>query len=138
MKRWLWLLLPAALLAPLVWAAFAPIELATRDELFEIPAGTFKRRMSGDKVDILPDRIALTLGLNDVLVLKNADKAPHIFGPALIMPGQTFRLPFTTPSINSFTCSAHSDGQLNIIVEAGPMPGWQRLRWRLRNMMDRA
>jgi hypothetical protein len=54
------------------------------------------------------------------------------------MPGQSFRLPFTTPSINSFTCTAHADGQLNIIVEAGPAPGWPRLRWRLRSLEDRA
>ena len=50
MKRWLWLLpvtVPATLLA---WAAFAPIELASRDELFEIPPGTYARHMAGSHV----------------------------------------------------------------------------------------
>ena len=92
MKRLLWLL-PVVVLAPLAWAAFAPIELPTRDELFEIPKGTYARRMAGDKVEILPDTIHLTLGLNDQLLLRNRDEVPQQFGPVLIMPGQSFRLP---------------------------------------------
>ena len=38
----------------LVATAFAPVVVATREELFEVPEGTWKRRMAGDKVDILP------------------------------------------------------------------------------------
>jgi hypothetical protein len=52
--------------------------------------------MAGDKVEILPPTITLTLGLNDVLLLRNADDVPQTFGPALIMPGQSFRLPFAS------------------------------------------
>ncbi len=130
MRRWPWLLLPVALLAPLGWAAFAPIELATRDELFEIPTGTFKRRMSGDKVEILPDRIDLTLGLNDQLLLRNRDEVPQQFGPVLIMPGQSFRLPFEVASTYSFDCSAHASGTMSVVVAPHPEPGWQRLQWR--------
>ena len=58
------------------WAALAPIEPASREELFEIPHGTWARRMAGEKVDILPDTIRLTLGANDVLLLRNADEVP--------------------------------------------------------------
>jgi hypothetical protein len=43
----------------------APIELASRKELFEIPHGTWTRRMAGEKLEILPDTIRLTLGIND-------------------------------------------------------------------------
>ena len=68
----------------------------SHEELFEIPPGTSARRIAGEDLEILPQTIRLTLGLNDVLVLKNSDTAPHIFGPTLIMPGQSFRLPFTT------------------------------------------
>ena len=39
------------------WAGFAPIHVASRDELFEIPKGTYARRMAGDKVEILPSQI---------------------------------------------------------------------------------
>ena len=133
MKRWLWLLpvtVPATLLA---WAAFAPIELASRDELFEIPPGTYARRMAGSQVEILPDRIDLTLGLNDVLLLRNRDEVPQQFGPVLTMPGQSFRLPFEVASTYSFACSAHASGQMSIVVAPTPEPGWQRLQWRWRH-----
>jgi len=122
--------LAAALTGALAWAAFAPLQLASRDELFEIPPGTWARRMAGDKVEILPDRIALTLGLNDQLLLRNHDEVPQQFGPVLIMPGQSFRLPFEVASTYSFACSAHASGQMSVIVAPTPAPGWQRLHWR--------
>ena len=68
--------------------------MPSRDELFEIPKGTYARRMAGDKVEILPSQIRLTLGLNDVLLLRNLDDVPQVFGPTIMMPGQSFRLPF--------------------------------------------
>jgi hypothetical protein len=128
-KRLFWLL-PVVLLVPLAWAAFAPLELPTRDELFEIPKGTYARRMAGDRVEILPDTIHLTLGLNDQLLLRNHDDVPQQFGPVLIMPGQSFRLPFEVASTYSFACSAHASGQMAVIVAPTPEPGWPRLKWR--------
>ena len=124
------------LLAVLGWAALAPIHVASHDQLFEIPPGTSARHIAGEKIDILPQTIQLTLTLNDVLVFRNADSAPHIFGPTLIMPGQTFRLPFAQASTYSFQCTAHANGQLNVIVDPAPAPGWGRLYWRLRALFD--
>jgi hypothetical protein len=118
-------------LAATLWAALSPITLPTRDELFEIPAGTYARRMAGDKVDILPDTIRLALGANDVLLLRNLDAVPQVFGPVLIMPGQSFRLPFETASTYSFACTAHASGQMSVVVDPAPTPGWPALRWRL-------
>jgi hypothetical protein len=132
-KRLLWLL-PVLLLAPVVWAAFAPIGLPTRDELFEIPQGTYARRMAGDRVEILPDRIDLTLGLNDVLLLRNRDEVPQQFGPVLIMPGQSFRLPFEVASTYSFACTAHASGQMSVVVAPWPTPGWPALQWRWQQL----
>lgn len=129
MKRLLWLL-PVLPLTPLAWAAFAPLPQTSRDELFEIPRGTYARRMAGNKVEILPDRIDLTLGLNDQLLLRNQDEVPQQFGPVLIMPGQSFRLPFEVASTYSFACSAHASGQMSIVVAPTPEAGWQRLKWR--------
>lgn len=117
-------------LAGLGWAALAPIEVESREQSFEIPNGTSARRMAGEHAEILPQTIRLTLGLKDVLVLRNADNVPHLFGPALIMPGQSFSLPFVRASTYSFQCSAHADGQLSVIVEPAPNPGWARLHWR--------
>ena len=91
-----------AIVAGLAWAALAPIRVATRDEPFEIPQGTWARRMAGNKVEILPSRIDLTLGLNDQLLLRNLDDVPQQFGPVLVMPGQSFRLPFEKASTYSF------------------------------------
>lgn len=121
-------------LAGLTWSALAPIAPASRDELFEIPKGTWARRMAGDKVDVLPDTIRLTLGANDVLLLRNLDDVPQVFGPALMMPGQSFRLPFEVASTYGFSCTAHASGQMQVIVEPEPSPGWETLRWRLRRL----
>ena len=131
-------MLSLLLLGGLGWAALAPIRAASHEALFEIPRGTSARRMAGEKIDILPQTIRLTLGLNDILVLRNADSVPHIFGPTLIMPGQSFSLPFRTASTYSFQCTAHASGQLSVIVDPAPAPGWQRLRWRLERLTNAA
>ena len=119
-----------ALLGLLAWAALAPITVDSRDEIFEIPAGTYARRMAGEKLAILPDTVRLTLGINDVLLLKNRDDVPQVFGPVLIMPGQSFRLPFEVASTYNFACAAHASGQMSVVVTPGPARGWQTLRWR--------
>ena len=127
--------LAAAALAACAWLAFAPIEPASRDEIFTIPKGTWARRMAGDPVEILPSEIRLTLGVRDVLVLENHDDVPQIFGPTLMMPGQSFRLPFAVASSNYFTCTAHASGQLLVVVEPFPETPWARLSWRIRESM---
>jgi len=132
MKRWPWLAVPlcAGLLGPLAWAAFAPVPAGPREELFEIPHGTWARRMSGDPVEILPAEIHLTLGVRDVLLLRNLDEVPQVFGPTLMMPGQSFRLPFEVASSYQFACTAHASGQMTVVVEPQPLSPWARLRWR--------
>lgn len=116
-------------------AAFAPLPpVSSRDELFEIPKGTWSRRMSGDKVSILPERIRLTLGVRDVLLLRNLDDVPQIFGPTLMMPGQSFRLPFAKASSYQFDCTAHPSGQMTVIVDPFPDTPWARLLWRAREL----
>lgn len=133
-----WVFIPLAAAAACVcWAAFSPVSTTkTRDELFAIPEGTWARRMSGDQVDILPSRIRLTLGIKDVLLLRNLDSVPQTFGPTLLMPGQSFRLPFEVASEYQFACSAHSSGQMTIIVDPFPASPWARLGWRGRQLID--
>jgi hypothetical protein len=136
--RWGGLFLLSAVMALLAWAALAPLTVDSRDALFEIPPGTFARRMAGDKVEILPSTIRLTLGLNDVLLLKNLDDVPQVFGPALIMPGQSFRLPFEQASTYSFACSAHASGQMSVVVDPHPASGWPAMRFRWRQLRRQA
>ena len=126
----------AGLFAATGWAALAPIESASREELFEIPKGTWARRMSGDPVEILPDEIRLTLGVKDILVLQNQDDVPQIFGPTLMMPGQSFRLPFATASSYQFACTAHASGQMTIRVDPFPATPWARLQFRVRELFE--
>ena len=118
-------------------AAFAPISSPTREQPFEIPQGTWARRMAGDPVEILPSQIRLTLGVRDVLVLRNHDDVPQVFGPTLLLPGQSFRLPFAVASRYQFVCTAHASGQMIILVEPFPDTPWARLSWRARELWDR-
>ena len=120
----------ATLSAIVAWVAFAPLSVASRDEPFEIPMGTWARRMAGNKVEILPSRVDLTLGLNDSLLLRNLDAVPQQFGPVLVMPGQSFRLPFEKASTYSFDCTAHASGQMTIVVAEAPVTPWERISWR--------
>lgn len=124
-----WTILACAL-AALMYGAFAPFGHASREQLFEIPAGTHARRMQGEQVDILPSEIRLTLGVRDVLLLRNRDSVPQVFGPVLVMPGQDFRLPFEQAADYQFACSAHASGQMTVRVVPQPDPGADRLRWR--------
>jgi len=129
-RHWLAGTLSATVLIALGWAALAPLRFDSREELFEIPKGTYARRMAGDKVEILPSTIRLALGVHDVLLLRNLDDVPQQFGPTVMMPGQSFRLPFEVASDYQFACTAHASGQMTIVVEPEPSSPWARLRWR--------
>ena len=124
-------ILAAASVVVLAVAGFSPIQGGSRDRIFAIPKGTWARRMAGDKVEILPDHIRLTLGVRDILVLRNQDDVPQIFGPTLMMPGQSFRLPFERAAEYTFACTAHASGQMTIVMEPNPTTPWARVRWRL-------
>jgi hypothetical protein len=134
-RYWLAAPLAAVALAALGWAALTPVRSASRDRLFEIPKGTWARRMAGDKVEILPAEIRLTLGVRDILVLKNLDDVPQVFGSILLMPGQSFRLPFEMASSYQFACTAHLSGQITITVEPKPLSPWARLRWHAQSLL---
>lgn len=137
--RWIAILLMAVILLGAALAAWWPLDYDAREEIFEIPDGTWARRMSGDtSVAILPDHIYLALGVRDILVLRNLDAVPQIFGPTLIMPGQSFKLPFEQAADYQFVCTAHASGQMTVVVDAEPAAGWLRLRWRIIKIGRRA
>jgi hypothetical protein len=129
------LVMLAALAAVVGWAGFAPIPRESREQAFDIPQGTWARRRAGDLVEILPDHIRLTLGLKDVLVIRNHDDVPQTFGPTILMPGQTFSLPFERAASYQFVCTAHASGQLTIEVAPEPMP-WVKIQWRVRHWLE--
>ncbi|HET9405595.1 MAG TPA: hypothetical protein VFO57_13540 [Burkholderiales bacterium] len=136
-RHWVWVPLAAVVFGATAWAAFAPVGSDSREQVFVIPKGTWARRSAGEKLEVLPSEIRLTLGIKDILVMKNQDDVPQMFGPVLIMPGQSFRLPFGVASSNQFACTAHVSGTLTVTVEPAPAPGWDRLRWRAGAIVNR-
>ena len=135
--RWPLFVFAVLVLGPMTWAAAAPVHFDSRDELFEIPKGTWARRMAGEKIEILPQEIRLVAGARDILVLRNRDDVPQIFGPALMMPGQSFRLPFEGAAEYQFACTAHASGQMTVIVNDALTSPWARLRWRAGKILKR-
>ena len=133
-RYWVCIPLAGVVIAAMGWAAWRPMRTESRDNLFEIPKGTWARRMAGNKVEILPAEIRLTLGVRDILVLKNLDDVPQVFGSILMMPGQSFRLPFEMAASYQFACTAHVSGQMTIVVDPNPVSPWARLRWRAGNL----
>jgi hypothetical protein len=123
-----------ALVAAAAWAALAPIPPRPREAVYVIPKGTAARLAAGEAVQAFPSRMRFTIGVRDLLVIRNEDDQPQSFGPVLLAPGQTYRVPFSAPATFDFACSAHDDGLLTIVVERAPSPGWSRLRWRLAEL----
>jgi hypothetical protein len=134
-RTWVLMAVAVATTASLTWGAVTPLHSASREHVFVIPKGTWARRMAGQKVAILPDHIHLTLWLRDILVLTNHDDVPQIFGPTLMMPGQSFTLPFDRPAQYQFACTAHASGQMTIIVEPYPNTPVARIAWRARALV---
>jgi hypothetical protein len=114
-----------AALSVLAWQGLRPPSAEMREQVHVIPKGTWARRIAGENLDVLPQTIRLTMGVQDILVLINHDDVPQLFGPVLMMPGQSFRLPFNLASEYQFTCTAHVSGYLTVIV--APEPPWWKL-----------
>ncbi len=117
-------------------AAFAPLPSGPREIIYVIPKGTAAQRAAGDAPTILPARMRFTVGVRDVLVLRNDDDAPASFGPVLLAPGQTYRIPFRAPAEFQLACSLHREGAVGVVVRAEPTPGWPRFTWRLATIFD--
>ena len=139
-NTWLWGLLVAGGVSVVAagWAAFNPLPSDSRELVYVIPKGNWARRVAGENIQAVPSQIHLTLGVKDILVLKNHDDVPQMFGPVLIMPGETFQLPFRKASNYQFLCTLHASGQLSVIVEPMPEVGWQRFRWRVLTLVGLA
>jgi hypothetical protein len=129
-RYWPQLTLLAAVLVPLLWGALAPLRYDSRELLFEIPNGAHQRRARGEEMRNLPASLQLTLGVQDVLLLRNRDNVPQVFGAVRVMPGKEFSLPFEQAGDYDFHCSAQAGGQMTVHVVDQPGPGWERLRWR--------
>ncbi|MFC5461325.1 cupredoxin domain-containing protein [Massilia niabensis] len=118
--------LAGAALLVLLWAALAPLREPSHERNF-----TFPRMQDGQRSLALPRELRLTLGVQDVLLLRNLDRKPHVFGPLQLRPGQEVRLPFEQAGTFPYACPDVAGGTLLVHVVPLPDPGWERLRWRL-------
>ena len=127
----LWMLAACALLV-LLWGALAPLRYPSHERVFEIPPGALDPgAKAGTHRPALPRTLTLTLGVQDVLLLRNRDRVGHVFGPLHLRPGQDFRLPFEQPGEYVYACPPVIGGSLSVRVVRLPDPGWDRLRWRI-------
>jgi len=118
--RWSAALLALAFIA---WAALAPLRYPTRELPLALAAG-------------VPDEVELALGVRDVLLLVNHGRTPHVFGQVRVAPGGTFRLPFEEAGVFVFACDVARGSRVTVRVGPHPDPGWPRLRWRLRALVE--
>lgn len=118
-------------LAGVLWAALAPLPAGSREVVYVIPPGTAARQAAGENPAVFPQRMRFTIGVRDVLVIRNDDDREATFGPVLLAPGQTYRVPFRNPAEFQLACSVHRGGEVAVVVVPAPAPGLARLRWRL-------
>ena len=124
----------AILLGMLLWGALAPLRYPTRELAVDFP-----RRDAAMPLPLplpVPGRLHLTLGVRDVLLLRNRDRAPHVFGQVLVLPGREFRLPFEQAGVFPFACDLAPGARVLVRVLEQPDPGWRRLRWRQQVLLD--
>ncbi|MCA1854360.1 hypothetical protein LE190_00255 [Massilia oculi] len=119
------LALPGGVLAlGLLWGMLAPLRGGSHELPLEL--GTAHA----------PHTLRLTLGVQDVLLLRNAGRVPLVCGPVQLAPGADMRLPVEAPGEQRMSCPALPGGSLLLRVVPMPDPGWDRLRWRLDSLSE--
>jgi hypothetical protein len=120
-RHWPLAFLAAALLLVLSWGMLAPLRGDSHELLLEVRGPES------------PAALRLTLGVQDVLLLRNATRKPLVFGPVQLAPGGEFRLPVEEAGERDIPCPILRGGALRLTIVPMPDPGWERLRWRLGN-----
>jgi hypothetical protein len=121
-RHWPLASLAAALLLSLLWGMLAPLRGDSHELLLEVRGPES------------PAVVRLTLGVQDVLLLRNASRKPLVFGPVQLAPGAEFRLPVEEAGERAIPCPVLPGGMLRVRIVPMPDPGWERLRWRLANL----
>jgi hypothetical protein len=125
-----------AVLLALLWSALAPLRTPSQERSFTFQAPVHGAPPAAARALALPREIRLTLGVQDVLLLRNLDRQPHVFGPLQLLPGQEFRLPFEQAGSYPYACPDVKGGTLTVRVVPLPDPGWERFRWRLQALIQ--
>lgn len=133
-RHWLPCAFIGAFLLAVLYGALAPLRTPSQERGFTFPAPADAQ--AARRAPALPREVRLTLGVQDVLLLRNLDRQPHVFGPLQLLPGQEFRLPFEYAGSYPYACPDVAGGTLTVRVVRLPDPGWERLRWRLAALVQ--
>ena len=120
--------LAAALGLTVLWSMLAPIKGRSHQLLLAFPPGVTVSGMT------VPGEIRLTRGVQDVLLLRNSDRVPIVFGPLKVAPGRDVRLPFSDEGVFEYVCPPVLGKVVRVRVVTAPGPGWARLVWRLASL----
>lgn len=120
---------PAAAIGMIVlWSMLAPVKGGSHQLMLAFPPGVTVGGMA------VPREIRLTRGVQDVLLLRNNDRVPIVFGPLKLAPGREVRLPFGEEGVFDYVCPPVLGKVVRVRVVAAPGPGWARLAWRLDSL----
>jgi hypothetical protein len=121
-------MLVATLGLTVLWGMLAPIKGGSHQLLLAFPPGVTVSGMA------VPGEIRLTRGVQDVLLLRNSDRVPIVFGPLKVAPGRDVRLPFSDEGVFDYVCPPVLGKVVRVRVVAAPGPGWGRVVWRLDSL----
>ncbi len=91
-------------------------EASAIDHRFEIPADASERLDRGEKVQLLPETLEVTVG--DTMTIVNNDAEAQTFGPYFVGAGETITQRFKTATVLEGDCAFTGDGTYKIVVNA--------------------
>jgi hypothetical protein len=112
----------AAIPAPATMPVIVPSRATEGVIAFAIPRGAAEAQVRGDAAYVLPDTMRLTVA--DRVIVRNDDTTAHVIFSALIKPGRTEIMTFSSPGIEVYSsgCAIHGGGLnafTSVIVSAG-------------------
>jgi plastocyanin len=81
---------------------------------FTIPAGTGAKIDAGEEVTVLPELLVVQTG--DLILIHNQDQRNHVVGPFFVPADDTMEHTFVTTGEFAGACSAHTSGQITVVV----------------------
>ena len=84
---------------------------------YVIPSGTGDRIDAGERIDILPAELQVTVG--ETIRITNDDTRGHVVGVFYVGAGETLTQSFTAPGVLSGECTVHSSGVFTLSVVEG-------------------
>jgi plastocyanin len=104
----------AASAAPAVSSTTTADAVAPESYSYSIPTGTGQKIEAGEYVEVLPARLDVKVG--DHITIENNDAQDHIVGPFFVAANDTLEHTFVSPGSFSGACSAHSEGEILVVV----------------------